>query len=271
MALDPLLKWAGGKRWQAEFLGWLWRQHGSPTLVEPFAGGMAITLALLPDNAVVNDINPYLINFYRWVADGLDPTELEMRNDRALFDSHRERFNALIQDDEGAGSADAARLFYYLNRTTYNGLCRFNKSGEFNAPFGKYKTVNYRTDFAEHAQVFSERCDFSAIDFERLVLDPTDFVYADPVYDGTFDDYAAGGFAWADQERTARWLAKHDGPVVLCNAATPRIKALYRDLGYHVVFVHGPRSISRKADGRTPAVEIFATRNIDPALIRKAS
>lgn len=270
MALDPLLKWAGGKRWQAPFLGWLWRQLGSPRLVEPFAGGMAITLALMPEQAVVNDVNPHLINFYRQVRLGLDPTKLEMRNDRELFEAHRARFNALILEDGGVESAEAARLFYYLNRTTYNGLCRFNQSGEFNAPFGKYKTVQYRTDFSAHRLAFL-RWAFQCVDFERVALNPGDFVYADPPFDASFSAYTAGGFGWDDQASTAQVFAEYDGPVVLVNQATPRIAELYRDLGYDVVFLLGPRSISRRGSDRKPAREIFATRNIDPALIRKAS
>ncbi|HEY3384158.1 MAG TPA: DNA adenine methylase [Vicinamibacterales bacterium] len=39
----------------------------------------------------------------------------------------------------------AVALFYYLNRTGYNGLCRFNRRGAFNVPFGKYRRVTVAT------------------------------------------------------------------------------------------------------------------------------
>jgi site-specific DNA-adenine methylase len=58
---------------------------------------------------------------------------------------------------------------------------------------------------------------------------------------GLAPQYAKGGFTWADQERTAAWLTKHPGPVVLVNQATPRIEALYRKLGYRVQFLEAPR------------------------------
>lgn len=58
-------------------------------------------------------------------------------------------FNELIRQQQQR-SAEAATLFYYLNRTCFNGLCRFNRKNEFNVPFGRYKTINYTQDFAAY-------------------------------------------------------------------------------------------------------------------------
>src|ERR1700682_6565026 len=75
-SLRPPLKWAGGKRWQVPHLRPLWLPHAKLRLVEPFAGGLAVTLGLLPERALLNDANPHLINFYRWLQKGLK-TDLE--------------------------------------------------------------------------------------------------------------------------------------------------------------------------------------------------
>ena len=69
-----------------------------------------------------------------------------MENNETLFYRHRARFNELVTGGHG-DTADAAALFYYLNRTGYNGLCRFNSKGAFNVPFGSYKTIGYTRDF----------------------------------------------------------------------------------------------------------------------------
>src|ERR1051325_7427846 len=69
--LKPMLKWAGGKRWLLPHLMLLWNAHAEKRLVEPFAGGLAVALGLRPTSALINDINPHLINFYRWVKIGL--------------------------------------------------------------------------------------------------------------------------------------------------------------------------------------------------------
>jgi DNA adenine methylase len=227
-------------------------------LVEPFCGGLAVTFGLKPAHALLNDANPHVINFYRWVQRGLR-IDLPMANDEALFYRYRGRFNRLLaagMDDGG----EAAAIFYYLNRTGFNGLCRFNRTGEFNVPFGRYERIGYKRDFLAYRDMFAAWT-FTSTDVEVVPLDPQDFVYADPPYDVEFTQYAQARFTWEDQERTAAWLAKHRGPVVLVNQATDRVERLYRQLGYHVRFLQAPRRISCTGD-RTPAREIIGSRHL---------
>ena len=257
-AVRPPLKWAGGKRWQVQHLVGYWQRHTTSRLVEPFCGGLAVTLGLMPQQALLNDINPHVVNFYRWLKRGLVIT-LPMGNVETRFYTHRKRFNKLLRDGQGE-TAEAASLFYYLNRTGYNGLCRFNGSGEFNVPFGKYATINYRNDFLEFKSVFAE-WNFTNTDFDQIPLRADDFVYSDPPYDVEFTAYSKGGFGWDAQVRTAEWLAKHNGPVVLSNQATKRIVDLYSSLGYNLTFLKAPRRISCTGD-RTPAPEVLAVRNL---------
>ena len=257
-ALTPPLKWAGGKRWQVPHLRPLWEPHTRKRLVEPFAGGLAVTLGLTPSRALLNDTNEHLVNFYRWLQHGLI-IDIPMANDEKLFYALRKRFNALIAKGE-TGTKEAAGLFYYLNRTGYNGLCRFNASGEFNVPFGKYKNIGYVWDLTAYKPLL-DSWTVTNTDFEEIPLKPSDFVYADPPYDVEFTSYSKGGFSWDDQVRAAEWLAKHKGPVVLVNQSTPRIEELYRGLTFDVRFLDAPRRISCDGD-RTPAREILATRNL---------
>jgi DNA adenine methylase len=256
--LRPPLKWAGGKRWLVPHVAPLWQRFRGRRLVEPFCGGLAVALGLMPARAWLSDINPHVVNFYRWLKRGLK-VELAMRNDTALFYRHRERFNRLVAD--GAGdSAEAAALFYYLNRTGYNGLCRFNRKGEFNVPFGRYDRINYVSDFSTYRTAFKQ-WNFSAVDFEALELEPSDFIYADPPYDVEFTQYSKQSFGWDEQVRLAEFLARHRGPVVLSNQATPRIVGLYRKLGFTITRLPGPRMISCTGD-RTPAPEVLAIRGL---------
>jgi DNA adenine methylase len=256
--LRPPLKWAGGKRWLVPHVAPLWQRFRGRRLVEPFCGGLAVALGLMPARAWLSDINPHVVNFYRWLKRGLK-VGLVMRNDTVLFYRHRERFNRLVAN--GAGdSAEAAALFYYLNRTGYNGLCRFNRKGEFNVPFGRYHRINYVNDFSTYRTAF-KHWNFSAVDFEALELEPSDFIYADPPYDVEFTQYSKEGFGWDEQVRLAEFLARHRGPVVLSNQATPRILRLYRKLGFAITCLFGPRMISCTGN-RTPAPEVLATRGL---------
>ena len=257
-SLTPPLKWAGGKRWQLPHVRKYWENESHRQLVEPFCGGLAVTLGLKPEQALLNDVNPHLINFYKQIQKGLK-ISIEMGNDRVLFYEHRDRFNELLRNGKSA-SREAASLFYYLNRTAYNGLCRFNRSGEFNVPFGRYATIHYRRSFSEYRSQFSD-WEFTTKRFDEVPLLPDDFVYADPPYDVVFTQYSKDGFGWDEQVKTAEWLAKHRGPVILSNQATPRIMRLYRDLGYKLIKLDAPRRISCTGDRRA-AKEVLALRNL---------
>lgn len=254
--LKPPLKWAGGKRWLVPHLAPIWNGYSDRRYVEPFCGGLAVVLGLQPARALLNDVNPHLINFYRHLQNGMQP-QIEMRNDEQLFYQHRERFNGLIQNG-GARGREAAELFYYLNRTCFNGLCRFNKGGEFNVPFGTYTTINYVRDFGDYAQALKQ-WEFTNVDVEAVAIEETDFIYADPPYDAEFTTYSPGGFSWEDQQRTANWLANHPGPVVISNQATPRIVDLYEGFGFELRYLAGPRRISCTGD-RTAAREVLAIK-----------
>jgi DNA adenine methylase len=257
-ALRPPLKWAGGKRWLVPLLCSIWEDHRHRRLVEPFCGGLAVPLGLRPTRALLNDLNPHLINFYRWLQKGLH-IEIGLRNESDHYYASRERFNELISRSQGE-SREAAALFYYLNRTGYNGLCRFNRKGFYNVPFGRYARINYTRDFSGYRSALTDWT-FTAIPFEEVPVVNEDFVYADPPYDVEFTQYSSQAFGWEQQVRLAKWLAQHRGPVAASNQATDRIVDLYEGLGFDLRYLSAPRMISCTGD-RSPAVEILATKGI---------
>ena len=254
--LRPPLKWAGGKRWLVPHLHKFWLPNRQRRLVEPFCGGLAVALGLKPRHALLNDINVHLINFYHKLQEGL-VVRIPMRNDRDLYYQYRSSFNELVARGATA-TKKSAQLFYFLNRTGYNGLCRFNKSGEFNVPFGRYTTIRYARDFLAYREVLPS-WSFTTMDFSALPLRPTDFIYADPPYDVPFTSYAPQGFSWDQQVRLANWLAHHPGPSVLSNQATARVVELYQDLGFELHFLQAPRRINSSGN-RAPAAEVLAVK-----------
>ncbi len=224
-------------------------------MVEPFAGGLAVALGLSPQRALLNDINSHLINFYRWLQDGL-VVESEFRNDEDFYYRMRLRFNSLISSGLGE-TKQAAELFYYLNRTGYNGLCRFNKRGQFNVPFGRYKAINYTSSFLEYQPLLGQ-WEFSCVNYASLDIDSRDLVYADPPYDVEFTAYSNNSFGWDEQVELAHWLRDLEAPVIASNQATNRVVELYSDLGFEVRTINAPRRIACNGD-RRPALELLAT------------
>ncbi|HBC40430.1 MAG TPA: adenine methyltransferase [Pseudanabaena sp.] len=252
--LTPPLKWAGGKRWLVPYLQKTWQNYSSYRLVEPFCGGLAIALGLQPNQALLNDINPHVVNFYKCLQHGLK-LDIEVQNDREFYYTQRVEFNRLIHAGK-SNTPQAAQIFYYLNRTGYNGLCRFNRNGGFNVPFGRHRTINYTRDFSAYKLVFAE-WNFINVDFAKISVESGDFIYADPPYDVEFRQYTKNGFEWTEQERLARWLAQHNCPMIASNQATPRILELYQDSGFKIHILNAPRRISCNGD-RIPAKEMLA-------------
>ena len=145
-------------------------------------------------------------------------------------------------------------------RTGSRGCCTIEDSMDAQRAANVLGIPYYVWDFSDYREPL-RAWTFVSGDFEAVAIEPDDFVYADPPYDVEFTHYAKGGFSWEDQERTAAWLSRHRGPVVLVNQATERVERLYRRLGFSVMFLDAPRRISCTGD-RTPAREIVGTRNL---------
>jgi DNA adenine methylase len=262
--MNSPIKWAGGKRWIVPYLSEVFHNHRTKRFVEPFAGGLSATLGLHCEaGALAGDTLKPLINFWRHVKAGL--VVPDWPNTAEEYAARRARFNQLSQGD----TEESAALFYYLNRTGFNGLCRFNAKGGFNVPWGHGKGGRLIPLDSERYRAALSNVEFVCGDFRATLArcHAGDFIYADPPYDTEFTSYAPGGFHWAEQEALARLLAAAPCPVVLSNQATERIERLYLDLGFAISYHEVRRTIRQyKTDGGKAADkharEIIATRNL---------
>jgi DNA adenine methylase len=229
------LKWAGGKSALLSRIQPIWEQHKEKVWVDLFAGGLSLPLNLELRRAFINDINPHLINFWRWVRDDGIIDDYEFRNEENYYYQIREEFR----------KTHNPKLFYYLNRTGYNGLYRESSKSGFNVPFGKYKTINYKYNFTRYKPILEE-WEFSNKSFENVELHKDDFVFADPPYHGCYNQYSSGGFTWNHQVKLVEKLALHEGVVIATNSDNEEIKKLYQTNGFVVETISMPRGIGNK-------------------------
>lgn len=151
--------------------------------IEPFFGGGALFFALQPEQAVISDSNPELINLYRQIADHVDEVILFL----SKYENNSKMFYELRELDwMQLAPTEAAARTIYLNKTCFNGLYRVNKKGLFNVPFGKY--ANPKICDAEGLRRASEALKKATIvqgDY-LLILEQYaqtgDFVFLDPPY-----------------------------------------------------------------------------------------
>ena len=215
----PFIKWVGGKGQLIEQLEALlpadFSERENVTYIEPFVGGGAMLFYMLQKypnikSAVINDINPDLTLCYQVVRD--NPTELikylgaiqseyhalQTEEERKLFFlQQRDRFNT-----KSLNPIENSTLFFFLNRTCFNGLYRVNKAGKFNVPFGKYSTptiCDADTIYADSELL--QKVEILTGDFEQtfVKINGNTFFYFDPPYrplsnTSSFKDYSKEDF-----------------------------------------------------------------------------
>ena len=239
-------------------------------LVEPFVGSGAVFLNTDFKRYLLTDANADLINLYQVLkSDGENLIDrcrrlfTDRNNTPECYYTLRKRFNAT--SDIEVRSA----LFLYLNRHGYNGLCRYNSSGGFNVPFGRYRRPYFPEAEMRFFAARAKRATFRHQDFERTLraVKPGDVVYADPPYvplsaSANFTAYSAGGFGIGEQENLARLAeaAARDGiPVLVSNHDTPFTRVAYAGASLSAFAVQ--RNISCKVLGRGKARELLALFN----------
>lgn len=168
--------------------------------IEPFMGTGVVAFNLLPEEAVLADSNPHLINFYQSLKQGKFTSKivrnyLEDEGEKLLkkggdhYYFIRERFNKTGDPLD----------FLFLSRSCFNGMMRFNKSGGYNVPFCKKNNrfaKSYVTKIVNQVKyvedVLSQRdWEFLNISYDETINLATadDFVYCDPPYVGRHVDY----------------------------------------------------------------------------------
>lgn len=271
--VSPVLKWVGGKRQLIPDIEPLIPKKIS-TYVEPFVGGAAILMHLQPKKAIINDFNEELMNVYLQIEKA--PKELievlkihEKNNSEEYF----YKIRALDRDERYKQLSDvekAARIIY-LNKTCYNGLFRVNSSGQFNAPYGKYKNpaiVNEVTLKAVSDYFNSSKIKFLKGDYKVALkgLRKGAFVYFDPPYmpissSSNFTGYTEAGFDYDSQvELRDECVKLHKKGIkfLQSNSYTNEILDLYSDTSiFKIEIVKAKRSVNSKADKRGDVSEVL--------------
>jgi DNA adenine methylase len=224
-------------------------------------GGAALFCNLCPKSAVINDINPKLINVYKAVkTDSVQLiailNELQSQFNGYQLQADREAFYYEIRDKfntEPLSTAQAAH-FIFLNKTCFNGLYRENRNGQFNASFNKCSSINLYepkniTKFAELLQ----NTTILNTDFEKACETATtgDFVFFDSPYYGTFDKYTHSCFSEQDHIRLFRLaenLTEAGCCVMLTNSDCDYIRNLYSS--FKITQVPVKRLVNCDADNR---------------------
>lgn len=261
--MKTILKWPGSKAGvMTELAAHL---PAGDRLVEPFAGSCAVMMNTDYPEYLVADINPDLINLYQQVKEHARPFIVLAAS---LFNQNTSEESYYRLRDEFNNSAsmpllERAAHFLYLNRHGYRGICRYNRRGGFNVPYGNYAKPYFPLAEIEAFAVKAQRATFICAGYQETLtmIKGGDVVYCDPPYHGTFADYHTAGFDDDDQCSLVCYLLgiADRNPVVLSNSDTLFTRSILRT--FDITKINTARSIGVAAGEKKRAAEIIAVRN----------
>ncbi len=257
--MKPMLKYRGGKsRELSDIKKYIPSFKGR--YIEPFFGGGALFFDLEPQNAIINDINISLMDFYRGIRNNFLDVKSELKKIQVEYKKNREKFDFLKKttlkervDDKneaiyykmrdifnGNTKSDlqVATVYYYINKTAYSGMIRYNKDGKFNVPYGRYKNFNTEIITKEHSELL-KKSEIYSVNYKDIfaMANEDDFLFLDPPYDCVFSDYGnietKDGFTEDMHRQLAQDFRSLNAKALMVISKTPLIEGLYGDMIVH--------------------------------------
>lgn len=226
--MKPIVKWSGGKAKEIK----MFKEHypkNFKRFIEPFVGGGAVFFDLENDSNVINDVHNDLINFYRQLKEG---NSLDIYNLMSSYENNEKDYYFLRDEFIPSNDIERAFVFFYLRKTCFRGMLRYNKKGKFNIPFGRYKTYDFEILKDERYEKLLKNTEILSGDFSDIFNrynDEENFVFLDPPYDSTFTDY---GYCIYDKDKhieLAERFKNTKNKCLMVIGETDFIKDLYKD------------------------------------------
>jgi DNA adenine methylase len=226
--ISPLVKWSGGKSDEIkQFAKYL--PASFDTYLEPFIGGGSVYFHIAPAKAVISDVHTELIDLYQSIRDG---HALEIHQFMTLNPNNEATYYQVRDKMAINCSLDNAKRFYYLRKTCFRGMLRYNKQGKFNIPFGRYDKINYSELLNPAYHQLLGATEIFKTGFEYIFENynnPANFMFLDPPYDSEFTDYGYCQFGKEDQKRLAACFKSTKIKCLMIIGKTDFIVDLYKD------------------------------------------
>lgn len=256
MVMKPILKYRGGKSKEiSSFEKYIPSNYDK--YIEPFFGGGAVYFHLQPKKAIINDVNVRLIEFYSEIQKYYDTVRSQLDELQAIYESNQYEYSQLKKQKPNERVENKNEVLYYLirdmfnhkvnskylesviyffiNKTAYSGMIRYNSQGEYNVPFGRYQNFNTKLITSEHQKLL-QKTQICVGDYSRIFEMATekDFMFLDPPYDCIFNDYgnieAINGFDEREHRRLASDFRNLSCKALMIIGKTELTEELYGDL-----------------------------------------
>ncbi len=227
-SLKPIVKWSGGKMDEIkQFIDHV--PTDIDVYLEPFVGGGALFFHLCPAKSAISDVHVELIDLYKTIKNGQIDTIYDFMSNNPNEEEHY----YIVRDKMEINTpADNAKRFYYLRKTCFRGMLRYNSQGKFNIPFGRYKTCNYSELQNPNYESLLKTTDIFNESFEYLFdnyNNKKNFMFLDPPYDSEFTDYGYCSFGKDEHRKLAEYFKQTNIRCLMIIGKTDFIADLYKD------------------------------------------
>lgn len=239
MTYKPFLKWAGGKNWLIKHLPVLISNLKFETYHEPFLGGGSVFFYLNPDKAFLSDANKELIEAYQAIQLDVEKV-LKVLLSWPVSEEKYYDIRSLCSDDIFVRAA----RFIYLNRTSFNGIYRVNRKGEYNVPYGHRDNYQFDIKRIQRASIALQGKLVFHADFVDALdsVNKGDLVFLDPPYtvahnNNGFIEYNKNLFSLDDQQKLRKSIdviSNRGAYFLLTNAAHEKISEIFEGCGARV-------------------------------------
>lgn len=254
IVVNPVLKYRGGKsREIPRFLQYI--PESFDRYIEPFLGGGAVYFYLEPQKAIINDKNQRLINFYIQLRDNYSEMRKQLDKIQVVYEKNQNLYKQTKQANPNEhiknyneelyykmrnlfNHSDESFLdgvvYFFINKTAYSGMIRYNNSGEYNVPFGRYPNLNTKLVTPQHSNLL-QNAEIYNLDYKKIfdMAKEDDFMFLDPPYDCVFNDYGnidmMNGFDENEHRRLAKDFKKLKCKALMVIGKTPLTMELYGD------------------------------------------
>lgn len=206
--IKPVIKWSGSKRVLApEIIALMPREID--TYYEPFLGGGSVFIRLALSDVRVNrfvlsDINCDLMQLWEAVIHdtyGVYAHYKALWTEMKSLSGHGEKSKFYFSVRDRFNEFHNPYDFMFIMRTTFNGMPRYNKKGEFNNPLHPTRNGIIPENLLEImrwwvSMIGNNKVEFLCQSYDKINPTLNDFVYLDPPYEkvtgmyyGKLDDY----------------------------------------------------------------------------------
>lgn len=256
--MNPMIKYRGGKSKEiSHFINNMPQNYNR--YIEPFFGGGALYFHLEPMRAIINDVNTKLYSFYQEMKESYPEARTQLNYLQDVYEENQRQYELLKMDhpdervenkneelyyfmrDAFNNKIDSEYLdsviYFFINKTAYSGMIRYNSSGDYNVPFGRYKNFNTRLITESHYDLLRRTEIYNKDYFEIFnMANNDDFIFLDPPYDCVFSDYGneayKDGFGEDEHRRLANDFKNLQCKALLVIGKTQLTEELY---GTHIV------------------------------------